>query len=55
MGWHEDYNKACDELKAAEAVYHDAERKMADVLDRLDRARREVTRLYQERARQINA
>ena len=53
--WLQRYDKACDELKAAEILYHDAERKMAGALDRLDKARREVVQIYQERAQQVNA
>ena len=53
--WLQRYDKACDELKAAEILSHDAERKMTVAFNRLDKARREVVRIYQERAQQVNA
>ena len=53
--WLQRYDRACDELKAAETLHRDAERKMSTALDRLDKARREVVRIYQERAQQVNA
>ena len=52
--WHERYNKACDEMKAAEIVFKEAERHYQNALDRKMKADKELTHLFHQRARQVN-